>query len=189
MDGKFLLHRNVTQLLYEATLDLISSFFNAFSGFYRQGMISLRSSLELTALYIYYFDHPVEFNYFLSEAGYKGPLISELINKHHLFVKKYCILFIDENKLKKELHTEVEKAYKGLSLYVHGRLGKLQTLISLPIRFNKSEISKFIKEWKKIIGLGNTILAVRFFDEMDNIDKEKKDLIYDIIKNLGILEV
>lgn len=189
IDRKFPLQGRVTQLLNEATLDLISSFFNTFSGFYRQGMVSLRSSLELTALYVYYFDHPVEFSYFLSEVGYKGPLISELINKGDFLVKKYCLLFIDEKKLKKELHTEVEKAYKGLSLYVHGRLRKLQTLISLPISFNKSAFSKFMKEWEKVIGLGNTILAVRFFNEINDMDKEKKDLIRSIIKNLDILEV
>lgn len=189
IDRMFPQQDKVTQLLNEATLDLISSFFNTFSGLYRQGMVSLRSSLELTALYVYYFDHPVEFSYFLSEAGYKGPLITNLINKGNFLVRKYCSLFIDEKKLKKELHTEVEKAYKELSLYVHGRLKKLQTLISLPISFNKSELSKFMKEWKRIIGLGNTILAVRFLDEMNTMDKDKKKLIWSVVKNLDILEV
>ncbi len=189
IDEKFPLQSKMTQLLNEATLDLTSSFFNTFSGFYRQGMISLRSSLELTGLYVYYFDHPVEFKYFISEFGYKGPLISELINNHHFLVKKYCLLFIDKNKLKKELHTKVQNEYKKLSLYVHGRLRKLQTVISLPINFNKSELSKFMREWEMVIGLGNTILAVRFYSEMNNMTDEQKAKICSAVRKLGILEV
>jgi hypothetical protein len=189
IDEKFPSQSEVTQLLNEATLDIISSLFNTFSGFYRQGMISLRSSLELTGLYVYYFDHPVEFKYFISESGYKGPLISELINKHHFLLKKYCLLFIDENKLKKELHTEVQNEYKKLSLYVHGRLRKLQTVISLPIDFNKSELSKFMKEWELVIGLGNTILAVRFYSEINNMSDEQKTKICSAVRKGGILEV
>lgn len=186
---KFSLKSEAMQLLNEATLDLVSSLFNTFSGFYRQGVVSLRSSLELTALYVYYFDHPIEFRYFISEAGYKGPLISELINNHYFLVKKYCLLFIDENKLKKELHTEVQNEYKKLSLYVHGRLKRLQTIISLPINFDKNELSNFMKEWENVIGLGNSILAVRFYTEMSNMSDEQKAKIYSAVRKLDILEV
>lgn len=189
VDKKFPSEGEVRGLLDEATLDLITSLFNTFSGFYRQGMVSLRSSLELTALYVYYFDHPIEFKYFLTERGYRGPTLSELINKGDFLVKKYCSLFINEDKLKKELHTEVENTYKELSKYVHGRLGRLQTLTSFPINFNKEELSNFMKEWEKLIGIGNTILAVRFLNKMNEMDKEEKDAICFIIKKLDILEV
>ena len=190
LDKKPHLENEVINLLYEATFDLVSSLFNSFSGFYRQGMISLRSSLELTGLYVYYFDHPIEFAYFIiREGGTKGPLLSELINEGDFLVKKYCSLFIGKEKLKKELHTEVKNTYKELSLYVHGRLGKLQTLIAFPISFNKNEMSKFIEEWEKVIGLGNTILGVRFWSEMNEMEKEKREQICSIIKNLNILEV
>ncbi|MEW6410208.1 MAG: hypothetical protein AB1488_08905, partial [Nitrospirota bacterium] len=93
------------------------------------------------------------------------------------------------NKLKKELHTEVENTYKELSKYVHGRLGKMQTLIAFPVNYDKSAFSEFMEEWEKVIGLGNTILAVRFFNELNEIDKEKKEVICSIIKKLDILEV
>jgi hypothetical protein len=189
VDKKFPSEGEVRELLDEATLDLITSLFNTFSGFYRQGMVSLRSSLELTALYVYYFDHPIEFKYFLTERGYRGPMLSELINKGDFLVKKYCSLFINEDKLKKELHTEVENTYKELSKYVHGRLGRLQTLTSFPINFNKKELSNFMKEWEKLIGIGNTILAVRFSNEMNEMDKEEKDAVCSTIKKLDILEV
>lgn len=189
IDTIFTSKKQVMQLLYESTLDIISSLFITFSGFYRQGMISLRSSLELTTLFVYYFDHSVEFNYFIREDRYKGPLISELINKHYFLVKKYCLLFIDKKVLKKELHTEIQNEYKKLSLYVHGRLKKLQTLSSFTIGFNKQSLSEFMKEWEVVIGLSNTILAIRFWNDMDKMDKEKKDVIYSIIKKLGILEL
>lgn len=179
---------NVIILLNEATFDLVSSLFNSFSGFYRQGMVSLRSSLELTALYVYYFDHPVEFQFFLHERK-KAPLPSELINKGDFLVKKYCELFIDINKLKKGLHTEVENTYKNLSFYVHGRLGKLQTLTTFPIVFDKKLFRIFLKEWQKVIALGNTILLVRFYNEKDKMDKAKRDRIYSQVKQLNILEV
>ncbi|MEW6410563.1 MAG: hypothetical protein AB1488_10730, partial [Nitrospirota bacterium] len=136
--GKKFSSNEVINLINEATFDLVSSLFTSFTGFYRQGMIALRSSLELTGLYVYYFDHLIEFKYFLKEGGYRGPLLSELINKGDFLVKKYCSLFINENKLKKELHTEVENTYKELSKYVHGRLGKMQTLIAFPVNYDKS---------------------------------------------------
>lgn len=186
---RFPLQREMMQLLNEATFDLISSLFATFSGFYRQGMIALRSSLELTAFYVYYFDHPVEFSYFFRETGHRSSLVSELINKGNFLVKKYCLLFIDEKRLKKELHIEVQKAYKELSIYVHGRLGKLQTLTSFPISFDNNELSKFMREWKRIIGLGNTILTVRFLNKMNNMKKDRKDVICSIVKDLEILEV
>lgn len=189
MDKKRHSQDGVINLLYEATFDLVSSLFNSFSGFYRQGMISLRSSLELTGLYVYYFDHPIEFAYFTKEGGTKGPLLSELINEGDFLVKKYCSLFIDKEKLKKELHTEVKNTYKKLSLYVHGRLGKLQTLIAFPISFNENQMSKFIEEWEKVIGLGNTVLGVRFWNKINEMEKEKREQIRSIIKNLNILEV
>lgn len=189
LDTKFPSQNEVMQLLNEATLDLISAIFNTFSGFYRQGMVSLRSSLELIALYVYYFDHPIEFKYFLTERGYRGPMLSELINKGNFLVKKYCSLFINKDKLKKELHTEVENTYKELSKYVHGRLGRLQTLTSFPINFNKKELSNFMKEWGKLIGIGNTILAVRFSNEMNQMDREEKDAVCSTIKKVDILEV
>lgn len=189
IDTIFTSKKQVMQLLNESTLDIISSLFNTFSGFYRQGMISLRSSLELTVLFVYYFDHPVEFNYFLNESGYKGPLISSLINNEGFLTKRYCGIFIDSGKLKEELHSKVTETYKELSKYVHGRLGKLQSLTNMPINFNYGEFSKFMDKWKSTIGLGNTILAIRFWKEMDKMDKEKKDVIYSIIKELGVLEV
>lgn len=189
LNRKFPSKKGVLNLLKEATFDLTSSFYNSFSGFYRQGMISLRSSLELTGLFVYYFDHPIEYRYFLKEGGYRGPLLSELINRGGFLVKKYCLLFIDKERLKKELHTEVENTYKDLSLYVHGRLGKLQTLIEFPISFNKREFSKFIREWEKILGLGNTIFTLRFSSEINEMNEDKREKIYSIVKDLDILEV
>jgi len=188
LNKTFPLDNKVIILLDEATFDLVSSLFNSFSGFYRQGMISLRSSLELTELYVYYFDHPVEFKYFLHDRK-KRPLPSELINKENFLTKKYCLLFVDKNKLKKELHTEIEKTYKELSFYVHGRLGKLQTLNTFPVNFNKRAFSNFLKEWQRIIFLGNTILAVRFYKKINIMDKTKRDRICSEIKKLNILEV
>jgi len=151
-------------------------------------MISLRSSLELTELYLYYFDHPVEFQYFLKNRK-KGSLPSELINKGNFLVKKYCLLFIDKNKLKKEVHTEIEKTYKDLSFYVHGKLGRLQTLTTFPVKFNESEFSNFMKKWERVVGLSNSILAVRFYSEINKMDKEKKMQIHSVLKKIRILEV
>lgn len=179
----------VIKLINEATFDLVSSLFNSLSGFYRQGMIALRSSLELTGLYVYYFDHPIEFKYFFSEGGWKGPLLSQLIDKGEFLVKKYYSLFVDEEKLRGELHTEVRNTYKKLSLYVHGRLGKLQTFDAFPIVFSESEFVEFMKEWEKVIDLGNTILAVRFYKEINEINTKEREKICSVVKKLGILEV
>ena len=188
LNKAFPANKEVMILLNEAAFDLVSSLFNSFSGFYRQGMISLRSSLELTELYLYYFDHPVEFQYFLKNRK-KGSLPSELINKGNFLVKKYCLLFIDKNKLKKEVHTEIEKTYKDLSFYVHGKLGRLQTLTTFPVKFNESEFSNFMKKWERVVGLSNSILAVRFYSEINKMDKEKKMQIHSVLKKIRILEV
>lgn len=179
----------VMNLLNEATFDLISSLFVSFTGFYRQGMISLRSSLELTCLFVYYFDHPIEYRYFLKERGIKGPLLSELINKGNFLVKKYCSIFVNENKLKKELHTEIQNKYKILSKYVHGRLKKLQTLIAFPVDFDKTNFLEFMKNWEEVIALGNTVLAVRFANDIDSMEENIRDNIFSIIKKTNILEV
>jgi hypothetical protein len=189
IEGQFASKDDEMQLLVEATLDLVNSLFNTFSGFYRGGMISLRSALELTGLYVYYFDHHIEYKYFANESKYKGPLLSELINSDKFLMNMYCSLFIDVQRLKGSLHEEVLDTYRTLSQYVHGRLGKLQSIKSLPINFSKSDFSKFTEQWQKVIGLGNTILAIRFSKEVDKMDKDKKDVIYGIIQKLGFLEV
>jgi len=175
-------------LIQEATFDLISSQFNAFSGFYRQGMICLRSALELTGLCVYYFDHSIECKYFHNEGGYKGPLLSELIDKDGFLAKKYYSLFIDEYKIKRELHTEVVSTYRDLSKYVHGRLGKLQTIINVPLNYDSRAFDEFIKKWITIIGLGNTIMKVRFYNDMNTMDTDKKVYINALVKDVGIIE-
>lgn len=180
---------DVINLWQEAYLDLISSFFNASNGFYRQSIISLRSVLELTSLGVYYFDHPIEFNYFKKEGDYKAPMLSQLIDNEGFLAKKYCLLFIDESKMKKELHTEIRQVYKKLSHYVHGRLNKLQTITQLSISFNEKELSNFLTFWETIIKLVNTIIFIRFSKDISKMDEDIKITVYELIKNTGIVEI
>ncbi|MFF5994426.1 hypothetical protein AAGS61_06675 [Lysinibacillus sp. KU-BSD001] len=153
----------------EITSDIIASINSATSGFYRQGIITLRSVLELGCMSLFYYDHRVEFHLFKEHDAIADKYVSKLIREYNFFTTKYINAFCKnireiENK-EDSVSNYLGTTYKKLSDIVHGRYKTLTKKETLKIEYSQEYFSDFIKHLNSVLSILATMYILRFGDK------------------------
>jgi hypothetical protein len=165
--------KEIGGLWNEIIFDLIASIHSAASGFYRSGIVTLRSILEIGACSFYYLDHKVEFSIFQNTNSKADKYVSTLINNHDFFKTKYAKTFfgnIEEIETNSDSISEfLGRQYGVLSDVVHGRYKSLIKLENLDIGYKKKDYKKY----ESLLLHTLSILAVMYVIRINDFSNEE----------------
>lgn len=176
-------------VLNEAQNDLLNSIIFACQGFYRNAHICLRSSLELTFSFIYYYDH--HYDYVLWKNDHINTSWTELMSSETwgLNRKFYSILLnCDIEMLKFDKFIDrIKYLYHSSSQSVHGKYEYMQTKLSHDNKYDPNLFKTYYDQFIGIAELIKSIIYLRFmsdiridFDETKELDKILKK--YEVLK-------
>ena len=170
-------------VLEEAQNDLLNSVLFACQGFYRNAHICLRSALELTLSFVYYYDHYYDF--VLWKADCLDMTWSKLTSTEcGVFNSKFYGILLNDSVKNLDfemLISETQKIYHLSSQSVHGKYEYMQTKLSHDNKYNKDTFNVYYELFKSVINLVKSILYIRFYKEIHtNLDN-------DDIRNLNII--
>src|SRR5690606_9125424 len=155
-------------LLKESLLDLFASINSIMNGYYRQGMISLRSCLEMILDFVYYVDHPIEYKRWRQATGTNAESkVSKWLEQEGLLSADYSKLFVPEINVKGSLSDKARSMYGKLSKFTHAQrvdvmqIGKQSMQMSYDIGKFGTARSYFLD----VISLCNVALCIRFWDD------------------------
>lgn len=152
-------------ILNEAQNDLLNSILFACQGFYRNSHICLRSTLELTLNFVYYYDH--HYDFVLWKADYVDMTWSKLMNTEQgVFNKNFYKLLFGRNVNLDKLISEIKDLYHLCSQSVHGKYEYMQTNISSAINYNHLAFENYYRLFKSVINIVKAVLYLRFKDDI-----------------------
>jgi len=161
---------NFENLLAELLTDIRNSFILACIGAYRPAITFLRSILELTLQFIYYYHHPVEYKWWRDGSHHIG--FKELVE----YVQKITAF---KQLIKSDVTERLRKQYKDLSKFVHAEdvwhtqsQGKFDIL-----RFNKANLGRWRTHYKRTLSLCNLLLISYFADELSDFPADARETI------------
>ncbi len=161
----------IGELWNEIASDIISSVNSATSGFYRQGIITLRSVLELGCMTYFYADHKVEFHLFKTHDAKADKYVSTLIRDYDFYNTNYIHSFYSNIEVIQTKNNSVSnflnKIYKDLSDVVHGRYKTLTKQSTLKIEYNKEQFNFYKDKLNSVLSILATMYILRFHD-MEN---------------------
>ncbi|ARD57032.1 hypothetical protein [Bacillus safensis] len=161
---------DIGELWNEIASDIIASINSSTSGFYRQGIITLRSVLELGCMSFFYSDHKVEFHLFKAHDAKADKYVSTLIRDYDFYTTNYIQSFY--NNIQKiqtknnSISIFLSKIYKDLSDVVHGRYKTLTKQNTLKINYSKEQFNFFNDKLHSVL----SILAVMYILRYQDID-------------------
>lgn len=164
-------NRSYANILNEIVSDINSSSFLAFCGQYRIAMQCLRSCLELCLNFIFYFDHPVEFQWW-QEGKYElkfKRLVDYLsrLNNYEIFRREYSF---DEKLLIK---------YNILSKFIHG--SQLEEIrkegLYSEVRFDEGCFNRWLENFKEISLYCNLLFILKFPKLFSRFTKDERKII------------
>ncbi|WP_217581554.1 hypothetical protein [Lysinibacillus sp. GbtcB16] len=165
----------VGQLWNEITSDILASVNSATSGFYRQGILTLRSVLELGCMSFFYLDHKVEFHLFKEHDAKADKYVSKLIREYNFYKTDYISSFytnIEEVQTKRDSISEyLDKTYKDLSDVVHGRYKTLKKQDILKIEYSISDFNNFKKFLTSVVSILATMYVLKFENKNSELIK------------------
>ena len=165
-------------VLDEVQNDLFNSVIFACQGFYRNAHICLRSSLELTFSFIYYYDH--HYDYVLWKKDYIDTKWSDLMSPDtwNLNKKFYSIILnCDTEKLKFDKFIDrIKYLYHSSSQSVHGKYEYMQTKLSNDNTYDPKLFDSYYKQFEGITEVLKSIIYLRFKNEIDIDPDEIKEL-------------
>ncbi|MHC1682280.1 MAG: hypothetical protein AB6733_04945 [Clostridiaceae bacterium] len=177
-------HYEANVVLYETNYSILSSMHIAFSGFYREAYLSLRSALESACYFIFFVDN----NY--SYLKWKENIID--INWSNLkdadngiLSEKYLNIFDNKADIFKLLN-EINSKYRICSEYVHGKYNYMFMNKFSKISFDDKNLLEFLQIFLNISRLINSLLLIRFNNYVGNINSDYRDLIINDCKRYGI---
>lgn len=143
-----------TFILWEIAQDFETSFMLAIMGNYKYAIQTLRNCLETTFNFIYYFDHPIEFEWWLD---------GEEDSKYgHELLDRYYFKF--DNFKRYDKHTnfksEIRRLYNGLSKYIHSRPKNFQS--KEKIKYNTGKFNQWMDYYKYVNETCNILMILRF---------------------------
>ncbi len=152
--------------------DIIASIYMALSGFYRPGIVILRSVLEIGCNSIFYYDHKIEYNMFQQQNAKADKYVNTLVNEYSFFTTKYIAVFYSNIEVLQTCEDSVsnylKKIYSNLSDNVHGRYETLtKTNEELAIVYDKG----FFKRYEKLLFSTLSILAVLYILRFNDTSK------------------
>ncbi|MEQ8756939.1 MAG: hypothetical protein RID09_25920 [Coleofasciculus sp. G1-WW12-02] len=131
---------NCHEIYNEIQSDLSASISSAITGNYRLALMSIRSFIELSNLFAYYYHHPVEYDWWLEDNHVIK--FSELNEK---YFKRYKQL--EEYKI----NTNIYREWKKVSKYVHAEYKSyMQSSDTLPFlpQYQKEKLGQWITHFK-----------------------------------------
>jgi hypothetical protein len=178
--------KHIGAIWNEITSDVVSSINAALSGFYRLGIASLRSILELGTNSIFYYDHKVEYYLYESEDFKADRYVTTLTKQFNFFTTRYVRSFnkkIDTLQSSEDsISNYLDKLYRELCDHVHGRYKTLTKAKSLKIEYIKKDFKGFESLLLKTIGILLTMYYVRFDIVLD------ESAIF-LVKNTGVVKL
>ncbi len=179
-----LIEPEMLHLWNEIVSDSISCVYSVTSGFYRQGLITLRSILELSCMSFYYLDHKVEYFHFKEYDAKANKYVSHLVNNENFYKTIYIKSFnrnIEKIQKKQDsVSDELKSLYGTLSDIVHGKYKTLIKREKLEICYQKQNFIKSNKLIEAVVG----IIAVLFYLKYEHLSS---DLIKQYVKHSGVL--
>jgi hypothetical protein len=177
-------HSKITgiECLREIRSDAISSIVLAVSGFYRPATIMIRSMLELSWNFIYYCNHPVEYEWWTEGKHYISTKNMIDYLKKLKGVNKFSeTIYKDKNR---NFIDEVAKTYNELSKYIHA---------SAPVYMHRGESQvdfyydeQRFNKWKcyfiEAVQFINTLFLLTI-EQFDIIDQESKEAIWRAVRH------
>lgn len=159
----------------EICIDTLSVVNSAFSGFYRNAMIGLRSIYEMGCSSIFYYDHFIEYYMFQKENMKADKYVSSLVNDYNFFKTKYIRAFFREIDSIQSEEDSISKylirLYAELSDVLHGRYCKLSNIDNFGLVYNQQHYKEFEALFEKTINILLLISILRFDILLDNQDE------------------
>ena len=160
------------EFLNEVHSDLIHALICIILGLKKPFFLSIRSTIEHILKYIFYKDHPIEYE-LLSDTSDNKETIQDLIN-YVLKHPKYCKIK-DFDKIMNKLKSE----YEDKSKIIHGTSPKylqLNKTIS-EIDLSSDEKKDYVTNFSKIAELLLLVLIIFHWEEFKKIDSQKQPTI------------
>lgn len=159
----------------EICIDALSVVNSAFSGFYRNAMIGLRSIYEMGCSSIFYYDHSIEYYMFQKENMKADKYVSSLVNDYNFFKTKYIRAFYKEIDSIQSEEDSISKylirLYAELSDVLHGRYCKLSNIDNFGLEYNQQHYKEFETLFDKTINILLLISILRFDILLDDQDE------------------
>lgn len=152
-------NKNLATVIKEVFIDLTNAIFLSVQSHYRTAFLSLRSSLELTLVSVYFADHPIEFAKWRSDTKdfHFSNTLLELLNKDYVKI-------IDAPIIPKL--GEVQSLYRDLSQYVHGKFNYLSVNQEKVSQFDNEQVELFLEQFEKTFTIIVEFLRFRFNNEV-----------------------
>ncbi len=168
---------NCSEIYNELQSDLASSMLSALTGNYRLALISIRSFIELSYLFTYYYYHPIEYNWWLDDNHVIK--FSELNQNYYSNYKQLNTFNVNSN---------IYKEWKKVSKYVHAEfknyMQSYENLTSLPV-YQKGKLGQWITHFSKATIYINQLFYIVFQDTyFEAIAKVEYNTSCQIIKNI-----
>lgn len=158
----------------EVRNDLLSSIIFCLEGFYRHANICLRSSLELTLSYLYYYDN--QYDFILWKNDCIDMTWSKLVDSDKGFLNpKFLNIVFDGEINISECEKKIREVYHLTSQYVHGKYNYMQQRLSDGIIYEENLLDSYFKISKEIVKIETLLIYIRFHKEIcKNIDAQEK---------------
>lgn len=177
---KCIYNAEAISVLNEAQNDLLNSLIFSCQGFYRNAYICLRSSLELTLSFIFYYDH--NFDYILWKSDLLDMTWTRLTDIDKGVFNKYFYQLIFKRSVNLDsIINNIKEIYHQCSQSVHGKYDYMQTTISPCIKYDDLSICNFLDLFDKTIEIIKVVLYLRFKEIIE------KNLDYDDVKALDVI--
>lgn len=164
-----MIEKMACNIIEECVYDFLSSMLSASQAFYKSACSQLRNVLELTILFIYYTDHPIEYLEYIQ--GSRTLTWSDLFRREQYFSNNYLRNFYREIKIDaKKFNEKLTNLYKKLSKYVHGR-PKFRYIDSSIFKFDKRQFKIWIAYFKEVMSCLNALLYIRFNKQIEQYAK------------------
>jgi hypothetical protein len=166
------------EFLNEVHSDLIHALICITMGLKKPFFLSIRSTIEHILKYIFYKDHPIEYQ-LLSDTSDNKETIQDMIS-YVLKHPKYCKIK-DFDKIMSKLKSE----YEDKSKIIHGTSPKylqLNKTIS-EIKLETNEIQDYVNNFSKIAELLLLVLIIFHWKEYQKVDSQKQSVIMTKISN------
>jgi hypothetical protein len=157
---------NCKEIYNEIQADLSASISSALTGNYRLSLMSIRSFIELSNLFSYYYFHPVEYDWWL-----KGNHVIKFSELNEKYLKGYKQLEAHR------INTNIYQEWKKVSKYVHAEFKSyMESSDTLPLlpRYQKGKLGQWITHFKAATLYINQLFYVVFqniyFDALSRIE-------------------
>lgn len=143
------------EIFDEMQSDLTASIVSAVFGNYKLALMSIRSFIELSNLFSYYYNHPIEYQWWLD-----GEHIIKFTDLQQNYFNKYSQL--RSYKINENISIE----WKKMSKYIHAEFKHMQSSSELPFLpvYQSSKLGQWLNHFNKATKYVNQFFYIVFKD-------------------------